>query len=233
MSFLIEQLPLAVQLKDDATLDNFYLADNALLVAQLRKQLQGGERYLYLFGADGCGRSHLLQAACHQADLLGTSSVYLPLRELQDYAPDQLFDGLEQLSLVCLDDLQCVIARPDWEQQLFSLFNRLMQHNVALLIAADCAVRELAVELADLASRLSWGSVYQIKSLTDQQRVDAVRFRAARRGLELTDEVAQFIYHRSQRDTQSLLSVLDNLDRASLTEQRRLTVPFVKATMGW
>ncbi|MEE8058753.1 MAG: DnaA regulatory inactivator Hda [Pseudomonadales bacterium] len=233
MSFLFEQLPLAVQLRDDTTFENFYLADNGLLVNQLRQQLKDGERYIYLYGAVGCGRSHLLQAACHQADKMNLASIYMSFDALQDYCPEALFEGLEQLSLVCLDDIQLVMGRPEWEQQLFYLFNCLNDNNVTLLISSNCAVRELNTELPDLASRLSWGSVYQMKHLTDQQRIDAVCFRASKRGLELTDEVAQFIFHRCQRDIKTLISVLDRLDQASLKEQRRLTIPFVKATMEW
>lgn len=233
MSFLFEQLPLAVQLRDDATFDNFYVGDNPLLVDQLRKQLQQGERYIYLYGAAGSGRTHLLQAACHQAQQLNQASVYLPLQELQQYSPEELFQGIEQLALVCVDDIQCVVGNSEWEQALFHLFNRLAENDVGLLISANCAARELAVELADLASRLSWGALYQINNLSDTQRIAATQLRAGRRGLELNDEVAQYIYHRCQRDTESLLTVLDILDRASLKEQRRLTVPFVKSTMSW
>ena len=233
MSFLFEQLPLALQLRDDATFDNYFIADNALLVDQLRRQLECGERYIYIHGANGSGRSHLLQAACHRAGQLDMASVYLPLNELQDYSAQQLFDGLEQVALVCLDDIHCVAGKPQWEQALFSVFNRLAEHRVHLLVAADCAVRKLGIELPDLASRLSWGTLHHIKTLTDQQRIDALQFRAAKRGLEVNDEVAQFIYHRCQRDTETLLCVLDRLDKASLKEQRRLTVPFVKTTMQW
>ncbi|MBL4827243.1 MAG: DnaA regulatory inactivator Hda [Spongiibacteraceae bacterium] len=233
MRFPIEQLPLAVQLRDGATFDNFYQADNSLLVDQLRCQLKEGERYIYLFGNQGSGRSHLLQAACSQANEMQLTSVYLPLEQLQQYSPQELFEGLEQLSLVCLDDLQYIVGNADWEQQLFHLFNRLAQSGTRLLIAADSAVRELAVSLADLSSRLSWGSVYQLKMLNDEQRILALQFRAAHRGMEMNNEVAQFIVNRSQRDTGSLLAVLDLLDNASLKEQRRLTVPFVKSVLDW
>jgi len=233
MSFLFEQLPLAVQLRDDATFDNFYLADNRLLIEQLRKQLSNGERYIYIYGASGAGCSHLLQAACHEAGYMGLAAAYLPLEELQHYQPQDLFEGLERLSLVCLDDIQCVVGNAEWENQLFHLFNRLADGNVKLLIAAACSVRELPVALADLISRLSWGSIYQIKPLTDQQRMEALQFRASLRGMDLNNEVAQYIYHRCQRDTEALLTVLNTLDKASLQEQRRLTIPFVKATMSW
>ncbi|ARN72967.1 DnaA regulatory inactivator Hda [Oceanicoccus sagamiensis] len=233
MSFTFEQLPLAVQLRDDTTFDNFYAGDNALLLETLRAQLPSGERYIFLYGASRGGRSHLLQAACHQADELGLTSVYLPLTELRDYPPQELFEGLEQLSLVCLDDIDTVMGDSDWEQSLFHLFNRLQERQVHLIVSANSAVRELNSGLADLSSRLSWGAVFQLKSLSDPQRSAAIQLRAERRGLELNDEVIQFIYHRCQRDMETLLDVLDTLDHASLKEQRRLTVPFVKDIMGW
>lgn len=233
MSFFFQQLPLALQLRDDATFDNFYPADNALLVNQLRYQLDGGERYQYIYGQQGCGRSHLLQAACHQANQVHKAAVFLPLKELHGYPPDDLFEGLEQLSLVCLDDVDSVVAKPEWQLPLFNLFNRLLDNNCCLLISANAPVRELPCGLADLTSRLSWGSIYQIKNLSDQQKISALQFRARRRGLKLSDEVVQFIFHRCQRDTKTLMAVLDNLDKASLTEQRRLTVPFVKMVMEW
>lgn len=234
MSFLFEQLPLAVQLRDDATFDNFFIADNALLVEQLRLQQAGtGERYIYLYGASGSGRSHLLQAACLGVDNSAKAAVYLPLQDLLEYPPQQLFDGLEQLSLVCLDDIDAVITKAQWQSQLFHLFNRLEGAGTRLLVSANCAVRQLPIELADLASRLSWGAVHQLQSLSDPQRIAAFQFRAARRGLVLEDEVAQYVYHRSHRDTETLLLVLDKLDKASLEQQRKLTVPFVKTTLGW
>jgi DnaA-homolog protein len=233
MSFQFEQMPLAVQLRDGATFDNFYEADNSLVVDQLRRQLVDGERYIYLFGGQGSGRSHLLQAACHRADQMELASVYLPLEQLSGHDPDALFDGLEQLSMVCLDDLQCVVGNAKWEQQLFHLFNRLAEQGTRLLVAAHCSVRELPTTLADLSSRLSWGAIYQLKNLSDEQSMSALQFRAARRGMEMNVEVAQFIVNRNQRDTESLLATLDVLDNASLKEQRKLTVPFVKSTLGW
>jgi len=233
MNFLFEQLPLAIQLRDDATFENFYSGRHALLLNQLKQQLARGERYIYLFGPDGCGRSHLLQAACHAATALGLSSCFLPLAELRDYAPQDLFEGLEQLSLVCLDDIQAVIGEPVWEEQLFHLFNRLLDHKVALLVAADRSVRELNPALADLSSRLNWGVVYQLQQADDEERLKVFCFRASQRGIAIEDEVARFIYHRCQRDMNALLEVLDKLDLASIKQQRRVTIPFVKATLAW
>jgi DnaA family protein len=233
VSFAFEQLPLALQLRDDHTFDNFYGGDNTLLLNQLQGQLNGGERYIYLYGSEGSGCTHLLQAACHQASSQGLTSVYLPLAELADYPPAQLFEGLEQLALVCIDELQAVAGDDLWEEALFHLFNRLERAGVILLVAANSAVRTLPLALADLASRLSWGTLYQLKPLADDQQMQMLQFRAAQRGLDISPEVAQFIVHRCQRRTPALVALLQDLDTASLKEQRRLTIPFVKSVMGW
>lgn len=228
-----QQLPLELQLRDDATFDNFYVADNGLLINCLQQQLAGGERFIYVYGGQGSGRSHLLQAACHQADSAGLTSVYLPLAELQEYQPAELMEGLEQLSLVCIDDVDAVLGQAEWEQQLFHLFNRLKDQQVCLLVSGTTSVRELPVQLADLSSRLSWGMLFHIASFNDAQHLAFIQFKAQRRGLVLSEDVAQFIFHRCQRDTQALLKVLDTLDQASLEQKRRLTVPFVKSIMAW
>lgn len=233
MNHLSKQFPLALQLRDDATFENFYPGDNGLLIDSLLNQFSEGERYIYLYGSIGSGRSHLLQAACHHMEDLGEASVYLPLNELLDYSPRDVFEGLEELSLICLDDIQGVIRSGEWQEQLFHLFNRLADNNVKLIVAADCPARELKIDLDDLASRLSWGAVFQINKLSDDQRKKLLQMRAKKRGLELNDEVVQFIYQRCKRDTNELLAVLDQLDKASLEQQRRLTIPFVKATLDW
>jgi len=46
-------------------------------------------------------------------------------------------------------------------------------------------------------------------------------------------DVAAYIVHRARRGMDELLGLLDTLDRASLAEQRSLSIPFVKNTLGW
>ena len=233
MSLLYEQLPLAVQLRDDATFENFYPAENALAVNEIRRQVEQGEFYIYLFGSQGTGRSHLLQAACHAADQMSLASVYLPLDELQGYSPVELFEGLASLPLVCLDNIEAVLGERIWEEALFHLFNDMKAAGHCLLVAASCSVNELPVTMPDLSSRLGWGAFYQLKKLNDDERTAVLKFRAERRGLELSDEVSVYILKRCQRDMDALVKALDILDNASLKERRKLTIPFVKEALSW
>jgi len=226
------QLPLEVQLRDDATLENF-LAVPAVqpLVSALRRQLEPtGEAMIFLYGPAGSGKSHLLQASCH---LAGNRALYLPLADLGQYAPEDVLQEVETLDLVCLDDLHCVVGDERWELALFNLYNRALQENCKLLVAGDAAPRALAVGLEDLRSRLSWGIVYQLAQAGDEEKAAILQFRASRRGLLLPAEVARYIVNRAPRAMQPLLDLLDVLDKTSLAQQRALSIPFVKQVLDW
>ncbi|WOG26137.1 DnaA regulatory inactivator Hda [Endozoicomonas sp. 8E] len=230
------QLPLSVQIRDDATFENFFSGDNAALVNMLDMDQQVGgvdsEQFIYLYGAPGVGCSHLLQAACHQVDRRKGRSIYLPMKELVHY-PSKLLEGMERLQLVCVDDVNAVAGIPEWEEGLFDLFNRLRDSRTRLLVAADCPPKRLAILLPDLVSRLSWGLVFQVQPLSDRDKVSALQLRAHLRGLDLNEDVARYIIYRSNRDMGHLFKMLQKLDSASLRAKRKLTIPFVKQVMNW
>ncbi len=229
---LQRQLTLAVQLRDEATFDNFLSSPaSRVLLDSLREQPEpGGESQVFLYGPAGSGKSHLLQASCHRA---AARALYLPLAELADYAPSDVLQGVETLDLVCLDDIQAVLGRRSWELALFDFYNRARQAQCHMLMAADASPRELPVGLDDLRSRLSWGLVFQLTGADDREKAAILCFRAARRGLALTPEVASYIINRAPRRMQDLLALLDTLDANSLAEQRSLSIPFVKSVLGW
>ncbi|WP_041522944.1 DnaA regulatory inactivator Hda [Gilvimarinus agarilyticus] len=231
-----QQLSLGVSLKDDATFDNFYAPEgssNEQVIRALREQVEGaGEHFLYLWGASGVGLTHLLQASCHNAEARRMAVQYLPLRELTGFAPEALLDGLEELDMVCLDGLEAVAGNPAWERALFNLYNALRDAGRLLLVAAPQNPRELNIQLADLRSRLQWGVILKVQPLDDTDKQQALMRRARERGMELNEEVASYIVQRVPRDMNQLFCYLHRLDHASLAEQRKLTIPFVKKTLG-
>ena len=230
------QLPLGVRLRDDATFANYYPGANAAALGYVERLCEAdagwAESLIYLWGGAGVGRTHLLQAACLRFEQLGESAVYLPLAELVEHGPNML-DNLEQFELVCLDDLDAVAGLSDWEEALFHLFNRLRDSGRRLLLAASSSPRELPVKLADLQSRLTLALVFQLQSLSDEDKLRALQLRASRRGLHLSDEVGRFILTRGERSMSALFELLERLDQASLQAQRKLTIPFLKEILGW
>ena len=231
-SHIQRQLTLNIQLRDDATFDNFSAsaAQQALLRALQIQQDESGEPMIYVYGPADSGKSHLLQAACH---LAGNTVLYLPLAELIDNAPDEVLHSMESMRLVCLDDVDAVLGNEDWELALFHFFNRARQTGCRLLFSGIAAPRALSVDLPDLRSRLSWGVVFQLEEASDETKRDILCFRAARRGLQMPPEVASYIISHASRGLGNLLQLLGQLDAASLTEKRSLSIPFVKEQLGW
>lgn len=224
----MRQLPLGVQLGVSLRFDTFVPGANAAAVEALRRLADGASSApVWIYGAPGSGRSHLLQAVCAEAGRAGHAAAYLPLAQLRAEGP-QLLDGFEQLALVALDDLDAVAGDAPFEKALFSLYNGLAEQRSKLAIAAAGNPAATTVRLPDLASRLAASEVHRLEPLAEPLQPDALRRRAERRGLELPDETLAFLTRRAPRDFATLCRMLDALDTESLAAQRRLTVPFVR-----
>lgn len=223
------QLPLPISLDVGATFENFHAAGNQAAVDALKQLAQsGGQRALFIWGGDGRGKSHLLQAACRLATASGRRAIYLPMDQVVLLDP-QVTDNLDSYALVCVDDVQRVAGIEPWQRALFALFNALADKSGSFVASARTAPNAIKRLLPDLASRLAWGPVFQLEPLSDEDKIRALQQRAARRGFELPDDTAKFLLKRQQRDMRSLCATLDALDTASLIAQRRLTLAFVKS----
>lgn len=222
----MKQLPLSVRLQDRAVFASFLPGANAESLAAARGVADGSVALLYLHGVAGAGRSHLLQAICAAA----RGSGYFPLAQLQAMGPAVL-DGAAMLPVVAIDDLDLVAGSPGWEQRLFNLYNECSAAGVRMAVSAAVPAADLSLALPDLASRLSAMPHYALRPLDEAQQRHALQLRAAQRGIELTPEALLYLQRRFARDMGSLNRLLDQLDLASLEEQRRLTLPFMRRVL--
>lgn len=228
---MINQLTLGVGLKDEATFANYDPGQNGPLIQALKNAASGaGDKVIYFCGTGGQGRTHLLQAVCHEANCQKHTAAYIPLANLVDYSP-AILDGMESLKLVCVDDVHLIAGKTDWEEALFHTYNRIHDAGGCLVVTANVMPKSLGLTLPDLVSRLSWGVAFQLQSLTDDEKLAVLMMRAERRGMTLTDEVGKFILNHCPRHMGTLFAALDALDKASLAAQRKLTIPFVKSVL--
>ena len=232
ISAIRQQLALAVRLNDEATFDDFCWTGNPLLQQQLLSALTNPiGRFFYVWGSSGSGKSHLLQACCHQADLLQHSARYVPLSLLQTW-DSAVLEGMEDHALVAIDDVDRIAGRPDWEEALFHLYNRICERQAMLIITARVPPLRMGIRLADLRSRLTSALVTPLHELADEDKIVTLQLRAQKRGFELPPSVGQYLVNHCARSMHDLYSVFECLDNASLVAQRKLTIPFVKQVLG-
>src|SRR5690606_39817707 len=140
---------------------NFYASDNLPIIDALKSFIDNeeGERFIYLWGQPGVGRTHLLHACCHQMQQVHQAVMYLSLKS-PELTPDVLQD-MENLQLVCIDDIDTVLGNYEWEEALLHFYNRARDQRMRLLITGNDLPARLPCVLADLRSGLSWGVVFQ------------------------------------------------------------------------
>ncbi len=222
------QLPLALALDDYASFATFTSGGNAAAVEHVRSLAGGGQDTVWLWGAAGAGKSHLLQAACRAATAVQRRAMYVALPA---ESPAILAD-LEHVDLLALDDVHKIAGELVWEQPLFVILNAFLGRNGALLLAANAPAGRCGFRLADLTSRGAGAVTYRLAPLRDDERAAALLQHAAARGLELDAAAADFLLKRVPRDMTVLIEWLTRLDRASLSAQRRITIPFIREQLG-
>lgn len=223
------QLTLSVSLRDEATFDNYVTKDKAL-VHDLNAMAQGtGEHSLFLYGAEGTGKTHLLEATYMAAFHASRQAHFLPLGRAS--LPPACLEELEHADLVCIDDIHCVLHDRDWEEALFHFFNRAKALGCRMVFSAASPLNALPFTLPDLQSRLAWGLIYGLKPPSDDERRAILQSRAHQRGLRLPEPVVNYLMHRYSRDVSELLLALDKLDRASLMLKQGITLGLVKSVL--
>ena len=220
----MKQLALEVRLRASAVFESFWPGLNSEIVATLRAS---SIVPIWIWGVHGCGKTHLLQAVCAAE---GVAAAYFPLITSQALPPEAL-SGFEHTQVLCIDDVDKVAGDLSWEKALFRLFNEAAELRTRLIFASALPPRQANWVLKDWRSRAIACVVYHLRELDDLGRLEALRLRAAQRGLQLPYETSEYLLRRMPRDLHSLFDVLDQLDAASLVAQRRLTIPFIREAL--
>ncbi len=222
-------LPFAVS--DETSFNSFCDQGNEALLREVLSLLNGErvKRVIYLWGEQGSGKTHLLNACCHYVKQRNQHHLYLPMGQGLSRFPslERLKDGL----FMCIDDAQNLAGNPIAQESVFSFYEQLTNHAGALIVSATLPPAALDLELKDLESRLTSGGVFNLHKLSDSAKVEALKLRAHKRGFELEDKVLDFIMTHYDRNTSALFALLERIDRASLAEHRKVTIPFIKTLL--
>ncbi len=231
---LSKQLLLRLSPEKNKVFDNFLATNNQTTVDHLLSLCRDDrlrDNQTYLWGKAASGKSHLLQAACSTVSQRAKSSIYLPLQQVGQEA-DQILKGLESVDLVCIDDIDLITrAELQLEHPLFHLINRLRSENGCLIMAGRSNPRHLTLQLADLHSRLLWGSVLRLTAIPDMEKPNALSLHAKFNGSEIPKTTITYLMNHYPRDMDYLTKVVDHISRVGFQCKRRLTVPFVKQVL--
>lgn len=234
-----QQFTLAIQNPHEQRLDNFVAGGNGELLQLLKSSTPAFSGY-WIFAGAGSGCSHLLRGSCLRAQDLNWPTSYIGCA---DFALDNKEDrnGLATLlthaslygRLIAVDDVGHLAGQSDLEELLMAVYQRLLGEQGTLLIGHTKPAQVLEFVTPDLASRMRSLQHFQIQTLNDEHKRELLRQRAHNRGYDLAHPVLDYWLARGPRELGALLTDLDVLDRASLAQKQRVTIPLLKQVLGY
>ncbi len=227
----MKQIALDIGLSTGPSLDNFCAGPNEAALRHMALWLgsKGSASNTtrspvptYLWGPSGSGKSHLLKAAREGLREQGARVGWLDANVYE--APE----FSESWAAVLMDDVHLYNATQ--QQTAFNWFVNAHTHQRPVLAAGEFAPVELKLR-DDLRTRLGWGHVFGLHTLSEPERRSVLRQAADARGVFLSDEVMDFMLTRFSRDLGSLMELLELLDGYALQTQRAITIPLIKSMM--
>lgn len=224
------QIPLPLTPQRDSRFEDFVAGPNTALVEALKHMPDEPGSHIFIHGDEGSGKSHLLNALCHRVRESQGRAFYLALKRVPSDAIASL-QGLENLDLVCVDDLHVIAGDAAWEEALFHCFNRIREARGRLLVASRKRLSTLQLGLPDLASRLAWGLRLPVLPLEDNDKLKVISLHGEKLGMILPEDVQQYLLKHSDRNMAALIQTVDRLARAALTTKRRITIPLAREVL--
>ena len=219
----IEQLTFPWSKPNNSSFDDFYFEKNNLSILE---NLKSGDD-LVIYGLSKVGKSFLLQSLCNYFSKSNKSSLYLPLKELNNYKTG-LLDDLEKLDLVCIDDLQLIAGDNNWETAIFNLINNCLISNCRIVFCSNINPSLISFELDDLFSRIQKINRMEVHPVKSDNLIEAVRFFADLRSINIGDKEVTYLINHSKRNMGDLVTHINQLDKLSMQLKRKITIPLIK-----
>ena len=217
----MNQLGLPISLNTSMLLESL-VANKELL--RLINQLFVDENSLevFIYGASGQGKTHILQGAVLKALELDKNAIYIDCIEP---FPEHILDFIDQINFISFDNVHLISSKN--QEIFFDLYNQARQSQILILVSADSLPSDLEV-MKDIKTRLSLAAVYKLEELNDELIMRVIDSQMGQRNLSINSGVYEYLFKNYSRDLKLLLATLNDLDKASLQAKKAISIPFVR-----
>ncbi len=197
---------------------------------------------LFIHGASGLGKTHLLQGTCaevlrrapHLQVVYVTCETFVNdfVRAIASGELQPFRERTRQADLLVIDDVQFLANRESSQEELFHTFNVLYQSRKQIILSADSAPAEIPTLEDRLVSRFNWGLVAQIDTPNRETRQAILHKKARLRGVEIPDEVLDYIAEHVEANIRLLEGALTRLITETQLAGKPLNVETARAALG-
>ena len=228
------QLIFPFQVNQKASFKSFFCSlDNIELMSRLADLVASKNAdELIINGAEGSGKSFLMQAICNELSSSGKQFAFIPMNKAINMGVE-IFQNLASLDAVCIDDLQLILSREEWETALFNLINECQQSNCSLILSfgGNQSLEDIT-QLPDLLSRIKRMEFMKLQAVQDECLNQALDFVSQQLGINLEKAELEFLLNHQTREFSLLVENIISLDRQAASLKRKITIPFIKETLN-
>ena len=228
------QLIFPFQVNQKASFASFFCSpDNAELMSRLTDLVVSKNAdELIINGAEGSGKSFLMQAICNELSSSGKQFAFIPMNKAINMGVE-IFQNLASLDAVCIDDLQLILSREEWETALFNLINECQQSNCSLILSfGGNQFLEDITQLPDLLSRIKRMEFMKLQAVQDEFLNQALDFVSQQLDINLEKAELEFLLKHQTREFSILVDNLISLDKQAASLKRKITIPLIKETLN-
>ena len=221
------QLALQIQINERASLKNFFVSKNNNKTIQILKNiLHGSDNEFQIFIDDlgSNGKSYLLQAICNDFSYSDNSSIYIPMLEAINLDPS-ILEGVSELNLICIDDVDLINKRSEWEIALFNLINECYEKECLLFLAGNINKLEA---IPDLVSRIKKMKIIRLNAINDDELLEATQVISNNLNIKISDKNMNYLINNSKRDIKTIFRTLTKLERESLERKKSIGLNLIK-----
>ena len=228
------QLIFPFQVNQKASFASFFCSpDNIELMSRLADLVVSKNAdELIINGAEGSGKSFLMQAICNELSSSGKQFAFIPMNKAINMGVE-IFQNLASLNAVCIDDLQLILSREEWETALFNLINECQQSNCSLILSfgGNQSLEDIT-QLPDLLSRIKRMEFMRLQAVQDEFLNQALDFVSQQLDINLEKAELEFLLKHQTREFSILVDNLISLDKQAASLKRKITIPFIKETLN-
>jgi len=243
----LKKLEIPSQLNPDYSFSNFIVGEcnhlahsTGLVVAEK----PGGTPYnpMFLFGDSGLGKTHLAHAIGIKVKELTPDKTVLYLNATKfttQFTDASLNNDVNNflhfyqcIDVLIIDDVQEFVNKKKTQSTFFEIFNHLHLRGKQLILTADRPPVELnGIVDERLLSRFKWGLTVELTAPGYQTRLDILKHRAYRDGIELADNVLEYIAVNVTKNVRELEGVLIGLLAQSMHNKKAITLDLAQSVL--
>ncbi len=222
----VQKVRIDPRLNPNYTFDRFIEGDCNRLARSASlaiAQQPGGTSFnpFLLYGGVGLGKTHLIQAIGNylhanrpDANILYVSSERFTNEFVQAIQNNRVSDFslfYRQIDLLVIDDVQFFSGKEKTQEEFFHIFNALHQRGKQIILSADRPPRDIKGIEERLLSRFQWGLSADLQPPEFETRMAILRRKAVEDGIEISDDIVEFVAHNIKSNIRELEGALIRL----------------------